>query len=75
MKNVVIFPNGKVVPALGQGTWNMGDSLLNKQEEIKALRKGIELGMTVIDTAESMVQGVQKNWLPRLSKESEIMYF
>ena len=30
----------------------MGDSLLNKQEEIKALRKGIELGMTVIDTAE-----------------------
>ena len=52
MKNVVIFPNGKVVPALGQGTWNMGDSLLNKQEEIKALRTGIELGMTVIDTAE-----------------------
>ncbi|MFL1684569.1 MULTISPECIES: aldo/keto reductase [Bacteroidales] len=57
MKNVVIFPNGKVVPALGQGTWNMGDSLLNKQEEIKALRTGIELGMTVIDTAEMYGSG------------------
>lgn len=37
---------------LGMGTWNMGDSLAHRTEEIKALRKGIELGMNVIDTAE-----------------------
>lgn len=37
---------------LGMGTWNMGDSLAHRTEEIKALRKGIEWGMNVIDTAE-----------------------
>lgn len=44
--------DGLQVCALGQGTWNMGKSPSRRAEEIEALRTGIELGMTVIDTAE-----------------------
>jgi diketogulonate reductase-like aldo/keto reductase len=46
------LPSGQDVPALGQGTWFMGDQPDLKAEEIKALRRGIDLGMTLIDTAE-----------------------
>ena len=42
----------RVVPQLGQGTWNMGDDPGVRKTEIAALRRGVELGMTVIDTAE-----------------------
>lgn len=51
MKHVTL-PCGESVPALGQGTWNMGDEPARRHEEIAALRRGIELGMTLIDTAE-----------------------
>jgi len=42
---------------LGQGTWYMGDSQANRQEEIRALQTGIDLGMTLIDTAEMYGKG------------------
>ena len=45
------------VPALGQGTWNMGDSAGKRAAEIATLRRGIELGMTLIDTAEMYGSG------------------
>jgi len=45
------------VPALGQGTWNMGDDSAHRREELEALRLGIELGMTLIDTAEMYGEG------------------
>lgn len=45
----VTFPNGQQVTSLGQGTYQMGR---RRQEEIKALRRGIDLGLTLIDTAE-----------------------
>ncbi|CAM5240754.1 hypothetical protein GCM10010329_45080 [Streptomyces spiroverticillatus] len=48
----VTFPSGASVPALGQGTWYMGDSLTRRADELAALRRGIDLGMTLIDTAE-----------------------
>lgn len=48
----VTFKNGQQVAALGQGTYQMGQSWLKKREEINALRAGIDLGMNVIDTAE-----------------------
>ena len=41
-----------LVCALGQGTWKMGKSALREAEEVEALRAGIELGMSVVDTAE-----------------------
>ncbi|WP_413304160.1 aldo/keto reductase [Bacillus sp. 1P10SD] len=45
------------IPVLGQGTWKYGESKLEATEEIKALRFGIEHGMTLIDTAEEYARG------------------
>jgi diketogulonate reductase-like aldo/keto reductase len=50
--NTVTLPGGEQVPALGQGTWNMGDSTSKRAQEVAALRRGIDLGLTLIDTAE-----------------------
>ena len=49
--------SGHPVPALGLGTWNVGDSKAKRATEIAALRRGIELGMTLIDTAEMYGSG------------------
>ncbi|KNC19506.1 oxidoreductase [Arthrobacter sp. RIT-PI-e] len=54
---MITFPDGTAVPALGQGTWNMGDSPADRDTEIHALRTGIDLGLTVIDTAEMYGNG------------------
>lgn len=53
----ITFPHGVEVPALGQGTWNMGERAVDAQQEIEALKAGIELGMTLIDTAEMYAEG------------------
>jgi len=45
------------MPVLGQGTWYMGDHAGRRKEEIAALRLGLELGMTLIDTAEMYGSG------------------
>ena len=50
-------PNGTDVPALGQGTWYMGEGRLPAKAEADALRLGIDLGMTLIDTAEMYADG------------------
>jgi diketogulonate reductase-like aldo/keto reductase len=51
------FPDGSAVPALGQGTWHMGEGQRPPAEEVAALRLGIDLGMTLIDTAEMYADG------------------
>jgi diketogulonate reductase-like aldo/keto reductase len=56
MKNVT-FPDGTTVPALGQGTWMMGEDRSKRDAEIAALREGIALGLTLIDTAEMYGEG------------------
>ncbi len=56
MKTVAL-PNGERVPALGQGTWNMGDDRARRSAEIAALQAGIERGLTLIDTAEMYGDG------------------
>jgi diketogulonate reductase-like aldo/keto reductase len=53
----VTLPAGETVPALGQGTWTMGDSSRRRKEEVAALRLGFDLGMTLIDTAEMYASG------------------
>src|SRR5271156_5179210 len=45
------------IPALGQGTWRMGEDPRRRADEIAALRLGIDLGMTLIDTAEMYGDG------------------
>jgi len=51
------FQSGAAVPALGQGTWNMGETVARKQDEVRALQLGLDLGMTLIDTAEMYGEG------------------
>lgn len=53
----VTLPSGKNIPALGIGTWNMGDSRSFEAQEVASIRKAIELGMTVVDTAEMYADG------------------
>jgi diketogulonate reductase-like aldo/keto reductase len=57
MTRTVALPDGTLVPALGQGTWHMGESRSRAQAEIAALKLGIELGVTLIDTAEMYGNG------------------
>ena len=51
------FPCGVSVPALGQGTWNVGDDPAWRDDEIATIRRGIDLGLTLIDTAEMYGDG------------------
>ncbi|MQA18797.1 aldo/keto reductase [Rugamonas rivuli] len=53
----VNFPSGVSVPVLGQGTWNMGEEAARKRDEVRALQLGLDLGMTLIDTAEMYGDG------------------
>jgi diketogulonate reductase-like aldo/keto reductase len=51
------LPSGRPIPVLGQGTWTMGEDPSQRQSEIAALRLGLDLGMTLIDTAEMYGEG------------------
>ena len=56
-EHTVRLPNGITMPTLGQGTWFMGESSSARKDEIAALQHGIDLGMTLIDTAEMYASG------------------
>ena len=47
----ITLPDGESVPAYGQGTWHMGESRGRFADEAAALKLGIDLGITLIDTA------------------------
>ena len=51
------LPSGAAVPALGQGTWYMGEKTSARRDEAAALRLGLDLGLTLIDTAEMYGDG------------------
>lgn len=51
------LPSGEAVPVLGQGTWKMGEDPRRHADEVAALQLGIDLGMTLIDTAEMYASG------------------
>lgn len=53
----VRLPDGTGVPALGMGTWTMGEARGGAGREVDALRAGLDLGMTLIDTAEMYADG------------------
>ena len=60
MKHVTL-PNGERVPALGMGTWNIGDDRATRAEEIATLRLGLDLGLRLIDTAEMYGEGLSES--------------
>ena len=51
------LPGGETVPVLGQGTWGMGEDPGSRGAEVAALRRGLELGLSLIDTAEMYAEG------------------
>lgn len=59
MKHVTL-PTGEQVPALGMGTWMIGEDRASRAGEIAALQRGIDLGMTLIDTAEMYGDGASE---------------
>mgnify|MGYP003126653912 CR=1 FL=1 len=56
-----MLPHGEQVPALGLGSWKMGERASERSHEIAALRLGVELGMTLIDTAEMYGDGAAES--------------
>ena len=50
-------PAGDSVPVLGQGTWRMAEDRRKRKDEIAALQLGLDLGLTLIDTAEMYAAG------------------
>ena len=52
MNSTVILPNGRDAPSLGLGTWHMGERIGDPAAEALALKRGLDLGATLIDTAE-----------------------
>jgi len=54
------LPSGDAMPVLGQGTWMLGEDPERRTDEIKALRLGLDLGMTLIDTAEMYGDGASE---------------
>lgn len=53
----VVFDGGVVLPTIGQGTWYMGENPGHRRAEVSALRAGVDLGLTLIDTAEMYADG------------------
>src|SRR5207248_7903784 len=53
----ISMPNGERVPVLGMGTWGMGEAGTSGGDMVAALKLGLDLGMTLIDTAEMYGEG------------------
>ena len=60
---IVTLTGGRRVPALGQGTWRMGEGPDLRAAEAAALRAGVERGLTLIDTAEMYGDGATESFL------------
>jgi len=51
------LPSGEAIQVLGQGTWKMGEDSRRRADEVNALKLGLDLGLTLIDTAEMYASG------------------
>lgn len=51
------LPSGTKMPSLGLGTWKMGENARTAEQEVESLKRGLDLGMTLIDTAEMYGEG------------------
>src|SRR6516164_250165 len=66
VERTVKFRDGTVVTALGQGSWHLAQGRHPAAEEEEALRTGISLGMTLIDTAEAYSNGHSEELIGRV---------
>jgi diketogulonate reductase-like aldo/keto reductase len=75
MSRHVTLPTGETVPALGQGTWQMAEESGRRPQEIEALRLGVQLGMTLVDTAEMYGEGASEKLIAEaLGSERERLF-
>src|SRR5271154_1516257 len=65
-ERTVKFKDGTTVPALGQGSARLGQGRHPETTEEEALRTGISLGMTLIDTAEIYGNGNAERLISRV---------
>jgi diketogulonate reductase-like aldo/keto reductase len=61
----VDLPSGETIPVLGMGTWHLGEGRHPQELEIEALRTGLDLGMTLVDTAEMYGAGASERLIGR----------
>ncbi|HEU0215736.1 MAG TPA: aldo/keto reductase [Stellaceae bacterium] len=64
----ITLPDGESVPAFGQGTWHMGETTSRFADEAAALKLGIDLGVTLVDTAEMYGNGVAEEIVAEAAK-------
>jgi diketogulonate reductase-like aldo/keto reductase len=57
IRRTVTLPSGEEIPALGMGTWHLGEDSALRRPQIAALQLGLDLGMSLIDTAEMYADG------------------
>lgn len=57
------LPDVGPIPLIGQGTWHMGEVRSRRKAEAEALRTGVELGLTVVDTAEMYGDGATETFV------------
>ena len=69
MDRQIRFPDGETVPAIGQGTWFLGDNKEKAAQEKEALIAGVEVGMTLIDTAEMYGEGRAERFVGQAVRE------
>ncbi len=60
MTRLVKLPDGTEVVALGQGTWKIGEGQCAPAAEAASIRRGVELGLTLVDTAEMYGEGASE---------------
>jgi len=63
MSGKVVLPGGEKVPALGIGTWMMGERAAARKDETESVRLGVELGLRLVDTAEMYGEGACESFL------------
>ena len=66
----VALPSGEAVPVLGLGTWAMGKDRRKRAQEVEALQTGLDLGMTLIDTAEMYGDGASERLIGRSDRRT-----
>ncbi len=71
----ISLTSGARMPVLGLGTWMMGERPLDREREVAALQLGIELGMTLIDTAEMYADGGAEEIVGRAIEEQRDKVF
>lgn len=69
MKKNLKLKNGTSIPRLGMGTWFLGEDLNKRQQEIEALQAGMDMGITLIDTAEMYGNGLSEQLVGQAIKD------